>query len=73
MSNTAQNFDGVGRTAAAPFEPIPSYERLIKLREESPDQFLLRTSQATRAALGYYERQKRVSDNDTTEIREHEK
>ncbi len=44
------------------FEPIASYERLIKLREESPDQFLLRTSQATRAALGYYERQKRMSE-----------
>jgi len=29
-------------TKAAPFEPIDHYERLIKLREESPDTFMLR-------------------------------
>jgi hypothetical protein len=40
------------------FEPIEHYERLIKLREESPDAFMLRTSEATRRALHYYERQK---------------
>ena len=43
------------------FEEISSYERLIILRRESPDDYLLRTSQATRAALGYYERQKAQS------------
>ncbi len=37
------------------FEPIEHYERLIKLREESPDAFLLQTSEATRRALYYYE------------------
>jgi hypothetical protein len=37
------------------FEPIEHYERLIKLREESPDQFMLRTSEARRRALSYYE------------------
>jgi hypothetical protein len=67
MSNTAQNFDEVGRTAAAPFEPIPSYERLIKLREASPDAFMLQTSEATRRALHHYERQKQVSDNGARE------
>ena len=40
------------------FEPIASYERLIRLREESPDAFLLQTSAATRYALVHYERQK---------------
>ncbi len=38
------------------FEPIEHYERLIKLREESPDAFMLRTSEATRRALFHYER-----------------
>ncbi len=51
-------------TKAAPFQQLDHYERLIKLRKELPDQFLLRTSQATRAALSYYERQKQVSDNE---------
>jgi len=40
------------------FQMLDHYERLIKLRSESPDDFLLRTSQATRAALVYYEQQK---------------
>jgi len=40
------------------FEPIEHYERLIKLREESPDTFMLRTSEATRRALFFYEQQK---------------
>jgi len=40
------------------FEPIDHYERLIVLRETSPDTFMLRTSEATRRALEYYERQK---------------
>jgi hypothetical protein len=46
---------------STPFEPIEHYERLIKLRAESPDQFLLRTSESTRRALGYYERQREMS------------
>jgi hypothetical protein len=37
------------------FERIEHYERLIKLRETSPDAFMLRTSEATRRALSYYE------------------
>ncbi len=40
------------------FERIEHYERLIKLRETSPDTFMLRTSEAARRALHYYERQK---------------
>lgn len=40
------------------FEPIESYERLIRQREESPDEFLLRTSEATRRALAWYEKAK---------------
>ena len=41
------------------FEPIEHYERLIKLREESPDDaFMLQTSEATRRALFFYEQQK---------------
>jgi hypothetical protein len=40
------------------FEPIEHYERLIKLREESPDAFMLQTSEATRRALHYYEEAK---------------
>jgi hypothetical protein len=40
---------------SAGFAPIDYYERLIKLRAESPDDYLLRTSPATRAALVYYE------------------
>jgi len=43
------------KNKAAPFAPIEHYERLIKLREESPDQFMLRTSEARRRALSYYE------------------
>jgi hypothetical protein len=46
---------------AAPFEPIHYYERLIKLREESPDAFMLRTSEATRRTLFHYERQREMS------------
>jgi hypothetical protein len=55
MSQTMQHN---ATTKAAPFAPIEHYERLIKLREESPDTFMLRTSEATRRALSYYERQK---------------
>ena len=40
------------------FEPIASYERLIALRDTSPDAFMLQTSEATRRALVYYERAK---------------
>ncbi len=57
-----ENLDGVGRTEGAMFTPIESYERLIELRERSPDAFMLQTSAATRLALGYYERQKRNND-----------
>ncbi len=42
------------------FEPIEHYERLIKLREESPDAFMLRTSEATRRTLFHYERQREM-------------
>jgi hypothetical protein len=52
MSQTTQHN---ATTKAAPFAPIEHYERLIKLREESPDTFMLRTSEATRRALHYYE------------------
>jgi hypothetical protein len=55
MSQTMQQN---ATTNAAPFEPIEHYERLIKLREESPDAFMLRTSEATRRALHYYEEAK---------------
>ena len=41
--------------ASGGFEPIASYERLIKLRATSPDAFMLQTSEATRRALDYYE------------------
>ncbi len=37
------------------FEPIEHYERLIVMRAESPDEFMLRTSEATRRALHWYE------------------
>jgi hypothetical protein len=40
---------------SAPFEPIEHYERLIVMRAESPDEFMLRTSEATRRALHWYE------------------
>jgi hypothetical protein len=43
------------------FAPIEHYERLIKLREESPDTFMLRTSEATRRTLFHYERQREMS------------
>ncbi len=56
MSQTmSQN---VTENKAAPFQQLDQYERLIKLREESPDTFMLRTSPATRAALVYYEKAK---------------
>lgn len=57
----SQNLDGVGRKEAAPFERIDHYERLIVLRETSPDAFMLRTSEAARRALAYYERAKAAS------------
>ncbi len=50
---------------SAPVEPIEHYERLIKLREESPDAFMLRTSEATRRALHYYEEAKAKRERQT--------
>jgi hypothetical protein len=44
------------------FEPIDSYERLIVLRKREPDTFMLRTSEATRRALHYYEAAKAKHD-----------
>jgi hypothetical protein len=58
MSQTMQQN---ATTNAAPFAPIDHYERLIKLREESPDAFMLRTSEATRRTLFHYERQREMS------------
>jgi hypothetical protein len=58
MSQTMQQN---ATTNVAPFEPIEHYERLIVLRETSPDTFMLRTSEATRRALHYYERQREMS------------
>jgi hypothetical protein len=52
MSQTLTDLTPKKREA---FELIDSYERLILLRETSPDAFMLRTSEATRRALGYYE------------------
>jgi hypothetical protein len=43
------------------FMVLDHYERLIHLREESPDTYMLRTSEATRRALFHYERQKAQS------------
>ena len=37
------------------FQMLDHYERLIILRETSPDAYMLRTSEATRRALSYYE------------------
>ncbi len=54
----SQNPDEVGVSIGVSFEPIASYERLIELREKSPDDFMLRTSEATRRTLHYYERAK---------------
>jgi hypothetical protein len=59
MSQTTQQN---ATTKAAPFEPIDHYERLIKLREREPDTFMLRTSEATRRALSYYEEAKRKAE-----------
>jgi hypothetical protein len=44
------------------FEPIDHYERLIVLRETSPEAFMLRTSEATRRALEYYEAAKEKAE-----------
>ncbi len=44
------------------FEPIEHYERLIKLREESPDAFMLQTSEATRRTIHYYEAAKEKAE-----------
>jgi len=49
MSEATQNLGGVGRKEAVALEPISSYERLRKLRDESPDKFLLLTSEVSRA------------------------
>jgi hypothetical protein len=54
----SENLEVTTEESSGTFQPISSYERLIILRRESPHDFLLRTSPATRAALGYYERQK---------------
>ena len=43
------------------FQMLDHYERLIILRETSPDAYMLRTSEATRRALFHYERQKAQS------------
>jgi hypothetical protein len=68
MSQTAQNrtpkkeSDGnASPEKREAFEPIESYERLILLRETSPDAFMLRTSEATRRTLFHYERQREMS------------
>jgi hypothetical protein len=58
MSQTLTDLTPKKREA---FELIDSYERLIKLREESPDTFMLRTSEATRRTLFHYERQREMS------------
>jgi hypothetical protein len=47
-----------GTENKASFQQLDHYERLIKLREESPDAFMLQTSEATRRALHYYEEAK---------------
>jgi hypothetical protein len=49
------------------FEPIEHYERLIRLRAADGEAFMLRTSEPTRRALHYYERQKEKAEvkNDT--------
>jgi hypothetical protein len=47
------------------FEPIEHYERLIKLRETSPDAYMLQTSEATRRALHYYEAAKGKHEGQT--------
>ncbi len=47
-----------GTEKSAGFQQLDHYERLIKLREESPDAFMLRTSEATRRALHWYEQAK---------------
>jgi len=57
--NDAENLEVT--TEARGFEILDQYERLIRLRSESPDQFLLQTSQAARYALVHYERQKAKS------------
>ncbi len=59
MSRTMQHN---ATTKAAPFEPIASYERLIKLRETSPDTFMLQTSEATRRTIHYYEAAKEKAE-----------
>ncbi len=55
MSQTLTDLTPKKREA---FELIDSYERLILLREREPDTFMLRTSEATRRALHYYEEAK---------------
>jgi hypothetical protein len=56
MSRTmSQN---VSENKAAPFQQLDHYERLIVLRKRDPDTFMLRTSEATRRALHYYEEAK---------------
>jgi hypothetical protein len=56
MSDAA-NLEVATEESGDTFE-IASYERLIILRRESPDDYLLRTSEATRRALFFYEQQK---------------
>jgi hypothetical protein len=62
MSQTAQNRTPKKREA---FEPIDSYERLIVLRKREPDTFLLRTSEATRRTLHWYEAAKAKPERQT--------
>jgi hypothetical protein len=57
MSDTAQSDEVATDEGGGTFE-IASYERLIKLLQDSPDNFMLRTSEATRRALVIYEQQK---------------
>ena len=58
MSQTMQQNDTEKSVTGHAFELIEHYERLIKLRETSPDAFMLQTSEATRRALFFYEQQK---------------
>ncbi len=60
MSQTAQNRTPKKREA---FEPIEHYERLIKLKSDDSDTFMLRTSEATRRALHYYETAKAKTES----------
>jgi hypothetical protein len=62
MSQTLTDLTPKKREA---FELIDSYERLILLREREPDTFMLRTSEATRRTLFYYEEAKGKHERQT--------